>query len=265
MSAQTAVLPQDQDPGCLPLCLARGAAGRMSGADLGGRGVPFTRCRVMLPPSLAPPLRGAGEAGRRLPFAPRARRPGARVAWRGGIRTVGSGAADRLADSVRIREAREPASSSGRPAPPPAAQDRAHLVASVEQLVYRQLQESPSLEPAPVNRLVALDVETLLGVPPDSGVLDEQVHERAVFAVEFGVTRAWLLRRAVGLAGASPRSWRSSGMRTSWVLASRRPGTVPSTPVRGPVPELPTGSGCEPDPVPVSARRRRHPDPVERD
>ena len=142
--------------------------------------MPFVRCMVFLAPSLA---RHYEALGRRAGVS---RSRLVRYALERGLPSVeeyvrsGRAAADRVADTMRVREAREAAASDS-PASPPAVQDRAHLVASVEQLVYRQLQEAPSLEPAAVKRLVALNVETLLGVPPDSGVLDEAV-ERVLSA-----------------------------------------------------------------------------------
>ena len=141
--------------------------------------MPFIRCLVFLPPSLA---RHYEALGRRAGVS---RSRLVRYALERGLPDVeeyvrsGRAAADQVADSTRVREARERASSSRRPAT--AVQDRAHLVASVEQLAYRQLQETPSLDPAAVKRLVALNVETLLGGPPDSDVLDEAV-ERVLSA-----------------------------------------------------------------------------------
>ena len=177
----TAMLPQDQDPGHLSLCFAREKAGQMSGHTVWRPKVPFVRCLVFLPPSLARHYealaRRAGVSRSRLVrYALERGLPDAEEYVRSG-----RAAADQVADSTRVREARERTSSSPRPAAATAVQDRAHLVASVEQLAYRQLQETPSLDPAAVKRLVALNVETLLGGPPDSDVLDEAV-ERVLSA-----------------------------------------------------------------------------------
>ena len=94
-------------------------------------------------------------------------------------------------------------------------------------------------------------------------VTPAQIHELDVLAVEFGVTRAWLLRRAVGrglpplvaeLRDAYDRGLRVVACRSRAVDTARGPGAGASL-----------GLLLEPDPVPVSARRRRRPDPVEWD
>ena len=162
---QTAVLPQDQDPGCLrpclarerpdrcprkqrcypririlavcALCLARGAAEQMSGAYLEVEGCHSPAAWCPCHRRWRSHHEALERRPRRLPIAPGALRPGARLACRGGGRTVRSGRASigapppschprGCASRLRRRAGRRRRRPSG---------DRAHHVASVEQLV----------------------------------------------------------------------------------------------------------------------------------
>ena len=90
----------------------------------------------------------------------------------------GKAAAARAAEDKLARERRRaPGPEGSAPAAP--VPDRKRLAASLEQMVYRQLQETPHLDPDALRRLVGSNIEAILGVPADSDVLDEAV-ERIV-------------------------------------------------------------------------------------
>ena len=111
----------------------------------GGRGVPFTRCMVFLPPSLAPPLRGTGtRAGVSRSCVVRCALSAGCLAWRNTYGRVGGRPIGSLTPFVSARLASRLRRRAGRRRRRPSRTGRTTSPRSSSSF-NRQLQESPSL------------------------------------------------------------------------------------------------------------------------